>query len=188
MKWKKSIRIFNNILTTLLFIALLFTMILVVSSNLTGEDTSLLGYQLKSVLSGSMEPDIKTGSIIAIKSGIDMTDLEEGDVITFFTEEESFVTHRIVEIPKEGGQYITKGDANNRNDLNPVLAENIIGEYKGFTIPFAGYLIGFSSSKTGIFILLIVPGILLTIHSFIIIWRVMHYVSRSESKVKSEID
>lgn len=32
-------------------------------------EPQVFGYQLKTVLSGSMEPEIKTGSIIAVKPG-----------------------------------------------------------------------------------------------------------------------
>jgi|SRR5699024_610728 len=173
---KKLSNIFNTTLTILIYIILLFIIILIFSSKLTSGDTNLFGYQLKSVLSGSMEPNIKTGSIIAINSDIDKKKLTEGDVITFSGDNNSVVTHRIAEIPKDDKQYITKGDANNANDLNPVPPENVIGKYTGFTIPFVGYLLGFTSSDFGIILFLIIPGIILTSYSVVVFWRVTQYV------------
>jgi len=175
---KKLINISNITLTILLYIILLFVIVLIFSSKLTGEDTNLFGYQLKSVLSGSMEPNIKTGSIIAINSDIDKEKLREGDVIAF-SEDGSVITHRIVEILKEE-QYITKGDANNANDLNPVPAESIIGKYSGFTVPFVGYILSFTPSNYGIILFFIIPGVILVIHSFVLFWRVIQYVGQSE--------
>lgn len=180
MNGKKIISTLYHIITTSLFIVLIFTMILIVSSNLTEKDTSLFGYQFKFVLSGSMEPNIKTGSVIAIKSKVDKTDLNKGDVITFLTKNESIVTHRIVNISKNKEQYITKGDANNREDVNPVIIENIIGKYSGFTIPFLGYIIGFVSSPQGFFLFLIIPGVILIINSVVIFRRVIRHTSQSK--------
>ena len=42
-----------------------------------------MGYQFKSVLSGSMEPTFLTGSIIAIEPNKDGSKYQKGDVITF---------------------------------------------------------------------------------------------------------
>ena len=64
-------------------------MVFIVISSKTSEGApQILGYQLKTVLSGSMEPGIKTGSIIAVKAGGDMTRFQENDVITFVQEKE----------------------------------------------------------------------------------------------------
>ena len=82
-----------------------------------------------------MEPGIKTGSIIAIKSGGDMTRFKKDDVITFETEEDVLVTDRIIQVTETGQQYITKGDSNNAADLDPVQYKNVVGKYVGFTIP-----------------------------------------------------
>src|SRR5699024_796912 len=172
MKKGKLIKMFNNILTVLLLIVLILT-IVVLASNLTGKNTNLFGYQFKLVLSGSMEPSIQTGSIIAIKLKSDETNFKKDDVITFLTENNSIVTHRIVKT--DGKEYITKGDANNINDLKSVSTENIIGKYNGFTIPLVGYIFHFISSKQGVFTLFIIPGVILIINSFIIYWKVIKH-------------
>ena len=57
----------SNLITGVLFITLLFMLFVVISSRASGGEPAFNGYQLKTVLSGSMEPGIQTGSIIAVK-------------------------------------------------------------------------------------------------------------------------
>lgn len=163
MKKRKVMKWISGIVTSVLMIVLVGVALLVLSTKLTGGDPEVLGYQLKTVLSGSMEPDIQTGSIIAVKSVTDGSKFKKGDVITFMEEENKLITHRITEVNKtdSGVLYTTKGDNNNAVDMEPVLAENVVGVYSGFTIPFIGYLINFTQSPNGSIIFLIIPGVLL---------------------------
>lgn len=137
--------------------------VLVISSKASGGEAELFGYQFKTVLSGSMEPTFKTGSIIAVQTVEDKSNLKAADVITFTEGPEKIVTHRILEVVQNGEQvmYLTKGDNNASADTNAVLSENVIAVYLGFTIPFLGYFISFAGSAMGTAILLIVPGLLL---------------------------
>jgi signal peptidase I len=158
----------------------------VISSKASGGEPSILGYQLKTVLSGSMEPGIQTGSIIAIKPGGDMTRFQKGDVITFMQGPDKLITHRIEKVQGEGKnvQYVTKGDNNNSADSNPVLPNNVVGEYKGFTIPYIGYTMNFAQTKAGAALLLVLPGLLLLTYSGITIWKTIREVEGSK---KNEI-
>ncbi|MFC0187107.1 signal peptidase I SipW [Fictibacillus aquaticus] len=178
----------GNIITGLLFITLLSTAFVVVSSKASGGEPKVFGYQLKTVLSGSMEPGIQTGSIIAIKPGGDMTRFKKGDVITFMEEDNRLVTHRVLSVKGEGDatQYTTKGDNNDAADLIPVLAQNVVGEYNGFTIPYIGYLLSGAQSKGGAALLLILPGILLILYSAITIWRAIREVELKNDSTKTE--
>ena len=139
---------------------------LVVSSKASGGEPQAFGYQLKTVLSGSMEPTFKTGSVIAVKplNTEERKTLKEDDVITFQESEDILVTHRIIGVTTSGEHvmYETKGDNNNAADMEPVLAENVVAQYAEFTIPYLGYFIDFAQSKEGGAILLIGPGLLLT--------------------------
>jgi signal peptidase I len=156
----------------------------VVSSKASGGEPSFLGYQLKTVLSGSMEPTFKTGSIIAIKPLQNPTDLKKGDVITFMLgNKDTFATHRIVEVIKNENQvmYKTKGDNNGNADQDLALAQNVVGRYVGFTIPFAGYLIDFAKSKNGAALLLILPGLLLLGYSGFTIFNAIKEIDVSKN-------
>ncbi|WP_096269354.1 signal peptidase I SipW [Paucisalibacillus globulus] len=184
---KKIFSFINHLTTVVLFLLLASMLFFVISSKASGGEPEIFGYQLKTVLSGSMEPGIKTGSIIAVKPGGDMTRFKQDDVITFMEEDGKLITHRITEVVANGDSvmYRTKGDNNNAEDINPVLSENVVAEYTGFTIPYVGYVINFSQSQNGAFLLLI-PGILLIGYAGITIWRAIREIELPKENVKEE--
>jgi len=180
MKW------INNLVSGILMILLITVASVVVITKISGGEPQLFGYQLKTVLSGSMEPGILTGSIIAVKLAEDKTNFNKGDVITFQEEENMLITHRITEVVKSGDSvlYRTKGDNNNAEDMNPVLSTNVVAKYTGFTVPYVGYFINFAQSKNGA-ILLLIPGFLLLIYSGFIISRALGEI---ELTLKKKVD
>lgn len=124
----------------------------------------LFGFQVYTVLSGSMEPTYHTGSLIYVKD-VDYTELEAGDVITFMLDEETIATHRIVApVPDEEDptviRYRTKGDANDAEDGKLVHYKNIIGS-PVFTIPYLGYVANFIQNPPGTYIAISMGAILL---------------------------
>lgn len=187
MSGKSVLKVISNLITTVLFIVLLLTLFLVVSTKASGGEPNFFGYQLKTVLSGSMEPDIQTGSVISIKEVDDPTGFQSGDVITFRTEEDILVTHRIVEVNEAGNEYITKGDANNAADVEPVDATNILGSYTGLTIPFIGYIMNFANSSEGAALLLVIPGIFLIIYSAVSIWGAFRQLDQGKKEMNTNI-
>src|SRR5699024_2232870 len=185
---KAILKAINNLVTAIVLITILLTLYLVIPPKTSGANMNLFGYQIKTVLSGSMEPDIETGSIIFINVDADKKQFEAGDVITFITEENVLVTHRIIDVKNRGEQFITKGDANDAADLEPVRMENVIGKYTGVMIPYVGYVMNFATSKEGVALLLIVPGVFFIIRAFVIVWQVAQHVGRTKEQVdKSNI-
>lgn len=182
MKTKQIMKWINSIVSTILMVLLIVVASIVVITKASGGEPQLFGYQFKSVLSGSMEPGIQTGSIISVKLVEDKTNFKEGDVITFM-EEDILITHRITEVVKSGDSvlYRTKGDNNNAEDMNPVLADNVVAEYTGFTVPYVGYFINFAQSKNGA-LLLLIPGFLLLIYSAFTIWKVLSQIELPQKK------
>jgi signal peptidase I len=161
---KKLLKIMSNILG-MFFIGLIsLAAFVVLSSRVTGGEPAFLGYQIKAVLSGSMEPTFLTGSIIAIEMDKRESSYNKGDVITFRLDGK-LITHRIIEVINRNGQaeFRTKGDNNDGPDLWTVSKQNVVGKYTGFTIPYVGYALNYASSKLGSALLLIVPGILLIV-------------------------
>ncbi len=73
MKLKLAKKILSTSITVVLYAVLFMMIFVVVSSKASGGEPQFFGYQIKTVLSGSMEPGIQTGSIIAVKPGGDMT-------------------------------------------------------------------------------------------------------------------
>lgn len=114
-------------------------------------------YKLMVVLSGSMEPTIKTGSIVVVKPE---KTYKVGDIITFrdSTQPQITVTHRIFEA--SGSAYITKGDANKTADTQERLKQNVLGKVI-FSIPFLGYPVSFAKTQTGLIILVIIPSVII---------------------------
>ncbi|SDL91168.1 signal peptidase I SipW [Bacillus sp. OK048] len=175
-------KILSTLITVILSITLIFMIFVVISSKASGGEPSILGYQLKTVLSGSMEPTFKTGSIIAVKPLENPGNLKKDDIITFIESDEKLITHRIIDVNKAGDQitYVTKGDNNNAKDLDPVLTQNVVAKYSGFTIPYVGYLIDYSKSKNGMALLLILPGILLLSYSGISIYKAIKELDKGK--------
>lgn len=108
-----------------------------------------LGYQIYSVISGSMEPEIPVGSLLYIRATLP-EEAAVGDVVAFYGSGGSgaIITHRVVEnrvLPRE---LITKGDANQEQDRNPVPYTAFIGTVER-SIPGAGVLAEVFTSRTG---------------------------------------
>ena len=95
----------------LVFFVIIVGLIFFILSNQIG------GWRAFVVSSGSMQPTIKTGSLI-LSQYVDPTTLKIGDVITFIPplKEKEFVTHRIAKIEqtKNPTAFKTKGDAKSR--------------------------------------------------------------------------
>ncbi|MEH6890165.1 signal peptidase I [Bacillus sp. JJ864] len=179
-------KVISNIISFVLFTIMVVLAFVVISSKASGSDPTVMGYQFKAVLSGSMEPTFLTGSVIAIEPTKDGSKYKKGDVITFKEKDNKIVTHRIIDVKNINGKvaYETKGDNNNGPDLNPVLAENVIGKYADITVPYVGYLLSYANSKAGAALLLIIPGVLLLGYSAVTIFGAIRNID-SEKKSKS---
>jgi len=124
-----------NVVSTLIVVLAVILAILLVG-------VRLVGLQVFTVLSGSMEPEFHTGSLIYVKD-VDPFTLKERDIITFMLDENTIATHRIVGVvPDEEDpsvvRFRTKGDANNSEDGTLVHYRNVIGT-PVFSIPLLGY-------------------------------------------------
>lgn len=112
----------------------------------------LLGFRVYSVVSGSMEPELKVGDLIYVKSVDGIEDIRVGDDITFVLNEELVVaTHRVVRIDAEKQHLYTKGIANELEDDTPVHFKNVIGVVK-FSVPLLGYVSDFIQNPPGMYI------------------------------------
>lgn len=122
-------------------------------------------FQIKIVESGSMEPNIHTGSIVVIKPEAKYA---VGDIITFDANfrgpdgKKVPVTHRIVEIAGENGlyTYTTKGDANEENDPTAVRHQSVLGKVM-FSVPYIGYAIETAKKPYGFLALVLIPSLII---------------------------
>ena len=152
-KFKKYWNVFTNVLIAL---------VVVLAIMLVG--VRLIGLQVFTVLSGSMEPTYHTGSVIYVRD-VDPFELEAGDVITFMLDEETIATHRIVEVvPDETDanvvRFRTKGDANDAEDGSLVHYKNVIGS-PVFSIPKMGFFADYIQRPPGTYVAISVGAILL---------------------------
>ncbi len=143
---------------------LLMTIIIVLLFVLAGilVGPKLFGCNTYAVISGSMEPEIPVGSIVCSQK-VEFADLKENDIISYQVSSDTIVTHRIVSIDNEKKQVITKGDANNVNDANPVPSSNIIGKVV-FSLPLIGYISIHMQSMLGIVIICAIVFILILLN------------------------
>ena len=100
----------------------------------------LFGYKPLVVLTGSMEPTYKVGSVVYYKK-VPETELKVGDVISFKYERVDYITHRIHAI--ENGHYTTKGDANNTPDSKQITYQDIHGKVGKIYLPVVGHAVTF---------------------------------------------
>ncbi|MFA5886795.1 MAG: signal peptidase I [Patescibacteria group bacterium] len=122
------------------------------------------GYQPFLVQSGSMEPAIMTGDVIVIQN---RGTYFINDVVSFRTNADRIVTHRIVAVEKgKENRYSTKGDANRSGDEDIITNKQVIGKVV-LVIPKLGYFVAFSKSRSGLIWLLIIPAAILILDELI---------------------
>ena len=119
-------KIISKTLTVLLIVFTILVMSLAaynfISVKILNKDyPNLFGYTFFEIVSGSMSPTIEKGDMIIVKLD---TDYKVGDIISF-KDEDSIITHRIIEINDD--KIVTKGDSNNTTD-NPITKDKIVGK------------------------------------------------------------
>ena len=98
------------------------------------------------VVSGSMEPNINKGDLLFIQ-GVDPEDIQVGDVIVYDAHglwvgaPEDPIVHRVIDIDEDDDKlyFITKGDANDLKDKEPVPENRVLGKVVG-RIPYVGWV------------------------------------------------
>lgn len=106
----------------------------------------LMGYEIYNVISGSMEPEIPVGSVIYVAAAAP-EEISGDDIIAFWSGD-SVVTHRVMENRLVEGEFVTKGDANEAEDMNTVPYENLIGRVT-YHIPMLGDLMVIVTGTVG---------------------------------------
>ncbi len=174
---KAGAPVFGNIVLIVLLLCAAAMVYVLIKSKATGEALELAGRQLYIVLGSSMEPTVGPGSLLVVKA-VDPADLEREDVITFIdpADPERVISSRIVEI--DGLSFITRGDANKMNDPGTVPAENILGKGECF-VPYAGYILNFAQTATGLITMVLIPSLVIVLYEFI---NLLRYAAAMEKK------
>lgn len=141
------------------------------------------------VQSGSMEPEIGTGSVVVVKPA---ESYAKDDVITFGPRSKTKppTTHRILEVTDKGS-YVTKGDANTDADIRPVNRHEVIGRVV-FSIPYVGYAVAAAQKPWGFMLIVVIPAVLIIWEEAHKIWRELRkkkdYAARVEKREESAIE
>ncbi len=137
----KILRVFINALSIILIVLALFVLLSVVMTK-PGQAPNVLGYSSFRVLSGSMEPTLRTDSMILVKK-VDPSEIRPDDIISFYSSDPALGgavnTHRVLSVEKQNGIYIfqTKGDANLIPDEFTTTGNDVIG-----VVIFSSFLLG----------------------------------------------
>jgi signal peptidase len=142
------------------------------------------GWRVDSVLSGSMEPQIKVGGIV-VTQPIDSKDIKIGDAITFYCPlNKQMVTHRVIAVEiGESSYFRTKGDANENADPFVVPFTNLVGKVC-LHIPYMGYVMQLIKTPLGLLLSLLIPGLIIIILESMNIWRVLCGKERAKHPAK----
>lgn len=135
-----------NIIGTLILVA-------VIATSLPLAIPRFLGYEAYNVESGSMAPTIPIGSVVYVE-GVEPEAVNPGDIIAFYSNG-VVVTHRAVENHYFYDEIVTKGDANEKEDINPVAYDQLIGRVRWHIPVLGNYLMVYSNPITKYYLLAI---------------------------------
>ena len=149
-------KIWNAVSTALVVLVVILALLLV--------GARLVGLQVFTVLSGSMEPTYHTGALIYVKK-VDPYTIQAGQPITFMLDEDTIATHRVVAVvPDEKDpsviRFRTKGDANAAEDGGLVHYKNVLGT-PVFSIPYLGYMANYIQHPPGMYVAISIGAVLL---------------------------
>jgi signal peptidase I len=177
---KKIVKFFINIIRIVGLVVLIFSIVVLISLAFS----PVKSIHLLRVMSGSMEPNVQTGSIVVVKN-VPVHQIQKGDVITYTSKNGTSITHRVVEIKSSENNIslVTKGDLNNIPDVDPISENQIKGKVL-VSIPYIGYMSIWMKTPKGFSILVILPAL------FIIgseIWNILtEYEKMIVQKIRKE--
>ena len=122
--------------------------IIIIALCLSVTAPKIFGISSYTVITGSMEPSVPVGSVVYAKA-IEPSSLEPDDIVVFYDGRSTIpVTHRVVENQTENSEIITKGDANDTNDITPIPYQNVIGKVV-LHLPALGHLLALLGTLMG---------------------------------------
>lgn len=175
----------NKYLKILIYIV--YAIVIIFAFLAVSSKFSIGGLKLLVVKSGSMEPAIKTGSMVVGKSA---SDYNIGEVITFKNtgKPTETTTHRIYdkECQNDVCTFTTKGDANDAPDFETVIADRIEGKVM-LAVPYFGYITNFARTLPGLIILIIIPAVIIIYEEIRKIHNETKQIIHRRKKKKEEV-
>lgn len=184
----RPLTIIGNISFAAILLIMSILVFFLVQSRLSGGPPAVAGHQMYIVLSGSMQPAFDTGSLAFVRP-VDPDTIKAGDIITFRSQNSaSLTTHRVVELLSDSGlSFVTRGDANNVNDPNPVPAARLVGKMV-FSISYVGYLMSFAQTKAGLISLVFIPALLIIFFEVKNLFKYANEMDKKEAEKSDKLE
>ena len=159
LKITKSVFLWSIVVFALTM--MIFTIVAVTTLNRSQRE--IFGYKVYIVNTNSMAAtDFDAGSIVFVKE-VDPTTLQEGDIITFLSQDPKklgqTITHKIrsLTVDENGSPaFVTYGTTTDTDDETVVTYPFILGKYESH-VPFLGRLFNFLKSVPGYLLCVLLP-------------------------------
>lgn len=152
-------KVLSTVITVLLVLVIIFNVTNLVMRQTSNElQPRLFGFSSAIIISGSMEPTISVNDLVIYK---EKDNYQVGDVVIFANfGGESLTTHRIVGTAEDG--FITRGDANNTEDLYHVNPDAVYGAV-WLVIPYVGVVSEIMMKPLGIMLVVLLGFVLVAL-------------------------
>lgn len=188
---KKALHYISKMFSTALLIVLIivgvFLVYYLISAKLVAKNPQYEPkINLYTIVSGSMEPNIRVYDVIIDFKVNKPEDLKIGDVITFKStstiSKDLIVTHRIIDTKIVNGkvEYVTKGDFNSSADSDTAKFDNIIGKVV-LKFPQLGRVQFFLATKMGWFLVVLLPAMCVIIYDIIKLIKLLSLKKNGDS-------
>ena len=156
---KNSRQIFKQISNIAFYAVIAIVASLLIWSVKSDNGFNIFGYSGFTVLTESMQSEIPKGSLVIVKN-TPPDSIKTGDDISFFKDENTVVTHKVVNIIENYNNtgtrgFQTKGIENADSDAHIVTSDEIIGVVCK-VIPNLGYVLSWISANILIIILIFI--------------------------------
>ncbi len=185
---KKTLNIIKNVLIWLLVAVAVFMMIFTIISVATFDkpDRSLFGLKFFVVQSDSMAATDFSAGDIAIVKNVDPATLQEGDIITFISQNRASlgetVTHKIRKLTTDSNGnpgFVTYGTSTDSDDETVVTYPYVIGKYVS-RIPKLGSFFMFLKTTPGYIVCIFVPIVLLILYNGVNVIRLFRKYKKEQ--------
>ncbi len=184
-------KLISSALLVLLIIVGTFLVYYLITANMVAKNPEFEPkINLYTIVSGSMEPNIRVYDVIIDYKVNKPEDLKIGDVITFRStssiSKDLIVTHRIIDTKIVNGkvEYVTKGDYNSSADSDTAKFDHIIGKVI-LKLPQLGRIQFFLATKMGWFIVVLLPAMCVIIYDIIKLLKLLS-LKNTNSKIKEK--
>ena len=148
---------------------------------------------LYTIISPSMEPNIKVYDVVVTKKIKDFSEIKEGDIITFISTstlgEGLTVTHRVKSVinTEDDIKFRTQGDNNAIPDSSLASSKNVLGKVI-FKVPWVGHIQFLLQSKGGWLFALLIPAMIVVIYDVYKVIRLSNVKQKVNDSIKEEVE